>query len=292
MISQRTVGCLQSLLEFLFFRQPHNVGSLWSWHFLRIALYKENVQDHWLDYIYQETQGIPGRFLPLIYDGTIPAYLNRGDVWGQPQPRKEDKELGQALIATIIVVTAARVITIHMHMDELLASLKLDGYELIAGKLTPVAIPGIDLQAEEDYLLSKIRRIGPANLEEIRHHYDEAVKTFVNRNWGPSSSENRNFFIALLRGLRELATKRGGVPAFNQAGKDGPLINDFQTIGLLTEQEKDAVLKVWVLLSHSGPHVGIKEEESALLGRILVLGMTRWVYLKFEDWAEKKKKNP
>ncbi len=35
-------------------------------------------------------------------------------------------------------------------------------------------------------------------------------------------------------------------------------IKDYRTIGLLTEEEKEAVLKLWVLLSYSGPHVGIK----------------------------------
>jgi hypothetical protein len=85
---------------------------------------------------------------------------------------------------------------------------------------------------------------------------------------------------------------KGSVSAYNQPGKDGPLIQDFHAIGMLTEQEKNAVLNVWILLSHSGPHVGIKEEESALLGRILVLGMTRWVCLKFEDWAAKGFKKP
>jgi hypothetical protein len=291
MISQRTVGCLQTLLEWLFNRGSR-VNSLWSWSQLKLALYKEDVNINWLDYIYEECQGIPQRFLPLIYDGTIPAYVTRSNSSWQPAPNDEDKALGQALIALIIQATAARVAEVdRAYMDEVLASLKLDGYELIAGKVTLATVSGVDLQYEEDYLLSQIRQIGPANLEEIRHHYDEAVKTFVNKNWGSSSTENRNFFVALLRGLREVASTRGGIPAFNQPGKDGPLINDFQTIGMLTEQEKDAVLKVWVLLCHSGPHVGIKEEESALLGRIFVLGMTRWVCLKFEDWSAKGFKN-
>jgi hypothetical protein len=200
--------------------------------------------------------------------------------------------MGQALIAVIIQVTAVRVAETHVNMHEVKASLKLDGYELIAGKVTPAGVPGVDVKAEEDYLVSQITRIGPAKLEEIRHHYIEAEKTFLNRNWGSTSTENRNFFTALLRGLRELATMKGSVSAYNQPGKDGPLIQDFHAIGMLTEQEKNAVLNVWILLSHSGPHVGIKEEESALLGRILVLGMTRWVCLKFEDWAAKGFKKP
>ena len=277
MISQRTVGRLQHLLEFLY-RDHKPLGHLWSWHNLRRALYEEGVDTHWLDYIYHEHFGYPDRFLPLILDGTIPAYLTRNDGFGRPEPNKEDIVLGQTLIALIIQVTAVRVDGIReiagpqLLMNEVLASLKLDGYELVAGKVTPAAIPGVDLPAEEDYLLSQIRRIGPDNLEEIRHHYGEAVRTFVNRNWGATTSENRNFFIALLRGLRELATTRGGIPAFNQPGKDGPLIHDFHTIGMLTVPEMNAILHVWILLSHAGPHVGIKEEESALLGRVLVLG--------------------
>lgn len=296
MISQRTVGRLQRLLEFLFRKDPR-FGQLWSWQKLKLALYEENVDINWLNYISEEYLGYPYKFLPLIHDGTIPAYVTRNDGWGQPAPNKQDVVFGQVLIALIVQVTATRVAGLQEIAgpqeltDEVLAGLKLDGYELIAGKVTSAGVPGVDVKAEEDYLLSHIRRIGPANLEEIRHHYDEAVETFVNRNWGSTSSENRNFFIALLRGLRELATTKG-VPAYKQPGQDGPLIRDFQAIGMLTEQEMEAVRNVWVLLSHSGPHVGIKEEESALLGRILVLGMTRWVCLKFEDWAAKGFKKP
>ncbi len=266
---------------------------MWSWHELRLALYAEGVDHNWLEYISQEYFGNPHRFLPLILDGTIPAYLTRNDGWGQPEPNDEDRVFGQALIATTVQVVAVHVAAVRLVagpqdlLDEVVASLKLDGYDLVEGKVTPTAIPGVDLQKEGDYLLAQIRRIGPGNLEEIRHHYDEATQTYLNGNWGASAGENRNFLIALLRGLRELATTKGGIPRYNQQGKDGPLIHDFHAIGMLTDHERDAVLHVWVLLSHAGPHVGIKEEESALLGRILVLGMTRWVCLKFEDWAAK-----
>ena len=214
MISQRTVGHLQGLLEFLFSGRP--LGPLWAWHLLKQALYQEGVDFHWLQYIYDEFQWHPSKFLPLIHDGTIPFELTRNTGLGHPVRNNEDRVLGQGLIALIVQVTAARVAEIRdiagpqRLMDQVLASLKLDGYELIAGKVTPAGVPGVDVKAEENYLVSQIVRIGPANLEEIRYHYIEAEETFVNRNWGSTSSENRNFFIALLRGLRELATMKGG----------------------------------------------------------------------------------
>jgi hypothetical protein len=141
----------------------------------------------------------------------------------------------------------------------------------------------MDLQQEDDYLIGLLRKLQPANLETIVHHHDEAEKSFANRVWGPASAETRNFFVAILRGLRERATKNGKTQPFS-VGNDSDLIKNFEAIGLLSEEETAAVLKIWVLLSYSGPHVGIQDQDRAKLTRLLVLGMTQWLCLKFTDW--------
>ncbi len=45
-------------------------------------------------------------------------------------------------------------------------------------------------------------------------------------------------------------------------------------------------MHVWVLLCNAGPHVGIKEEDTAGLSRLLTIGMTEWVALKFIGWEK------
>jgi len=111
---------------------------------------------------------------------------------------------------------------------------------------------GINLQAEDDYVVHLIRSIAPSNIDVILHHHGEADETFVNRNWGAASGETRNFSVALLRGLRDVATTRGGVAPYAH-GNDSGLIEDFHKRGLLTSEEKEAILKLWVRLSYSGP---------------------------------------
>jgi hypothetical protein len=83
--------------------------------------------------------------------------------------------------------------------------------------------------------------------------------------------------------VRERATLSGKAKPFS-SGNDSDLIKNFETIGLLSEGETAAVLKIWVLLSYSGPHVGIQDQDRAKLTRLLVLGMTQWLCLKFTDW--------
>lgn len=136
------------------------------------------------------------------------------------------------------------------------------------------------LDEEDDFLIRLIRALQPPNLDVIRHHHKEADETFVNGNWGSASGETRNFFVAVLRGLREAATSRGGLPAFTFGNEKG-LMEDYVKIGLLTEEEKEAILKLWVLLSYSGSHLGIQPQHRARLTRLLVLGLTQWLCLKF-----------
>jgi hypothetical protein len=45
-------------------------------------------------------------------------------------------------------------------------------------------------------------------------------------------------------------------------------------------------MHVSLLLSYSGPHPGIKEEDSARLSRLLAIGMAEWVALRFIAWEK------
>ena len=244
-----------------------------------------------LNHIDWEYRFKPSDFLPAIHDGTIPAYVYRNDGCGQPVPNATDVAMGQQLLKTFAEVAPRRGLSLPDRVpdaknaaNELLASLEIDGYEFVSGRLVPATLKGVSLQAEENHLIHLIRTIGPPNLEAILHHHDQADETFVNGNWGSASSETRNFFIAVLRGLRDVATSTGGIKAFAD-GNDKNLIEDFKTIGLLTDEEKEAILKLWVLLSYSGPHVGIHDQERARLTRLLVLGLVQLLWLKFIAWA-------
>lgn len=282
-ISQKTVGKLIKLWE-----QGLFARGIWTWGECRAALYEGGFDVRLLAYLLQEFQGNPSVFLPLIYDGTIPAYVLHNPGYGTPVPDDEDREKGQTwLIGMVqVVLSEAEPMRAALPVDELIASLKEDGLDYIRGKVVPAAVKAVDLEPEDQYLLALIRSINPPNIDEVKHHHDESDKAFANGIWGGASSETRNFLIAVLRGLREVATSRGKIPPFKQPGKDGPLIEDFKSIGLFTDDEKNAVMYVWVLLSYSGPHVGIKEEDSARLSRLLAIGMTEWTTLKFIEWEK------
>jgi len=290
-ISQRTVRKLDAVLRRLFWRRRRTFP-LWTWRQFRDALYEHGFDVHLLDYLEQEYQGNATRFLPLIHDGTIPAYVYRNEGFGNPAPNEEDQRIGQEMLALMIQVVIPEAESFAPHVeqhpkvlsDELIASLKEDGFDFIGGKVVSAGIKAVDLVKEDEYIIGLIRSIKPANMDEIQHHHDESDKASANGGWGAASSEARNFLVGTLRGLRDVATLRGKVPTYKQPEKDGPLIEDFKSVGLFTEEEKNAVMHVWVLLSHSGPHVGIKEEDSARLSRLLAIGMTEWIALKFVQW--------
>jgi len=293
MISQKTVRKLDALLRHLFTPPPETLP-FWTWQDFRDALYERKCDVRLLDYLERRYHRDPAHFLPLIHDGTIPAFMDRHDGFGHPAPNQEDQWSGQQILAVMIQVVIPYAESIPAGVedhpkaftDEVIASLREDGLDFIGGRVVASGTKAVDLEREDEYLIALVRSIKPARMDEIQYHHDESDKAFANGGWGSASSEARNFLVATLRALREVATARGGIPPYKQPGKDGPLIEDFKRIGFFTEAEMNAVMHVWVLLSHSGPHVGVKEQDSARLSRLLATGMTEWIALKFIEWEK------
>jgi hypothetical protein len=286
-LSQRSVGKLQVLLQMLFARPPQTLQLLPEPEYKRL-LYEREISIDVLDHIGDRYRWRPSQFLAAMYDGRVYACATRPG-YGDPVPTAKDVLINRLLLMTFAEVALDRGLSMPGHLAEpkqaaleLLGSLQLDGYEYIEGKLVEAALKGVDLQAEDEYLLHLLKEINPDNLSAILHHHKEADDTYVGGNWGPASSETRNFFVAVLRGIRNVATKQGAAGPF--AGPEKNLINNLQEIGFLDSEEKEAVLKIWVLLSYSGAHPGVQPPERARLTRLLVLGLTEWLCLKFTAW--------
>lgn len=290
MLSQRTVGKLQVLLQVLFRRPPQTFQLLSQMEYKR-RLYEADIPARILEHIEDRYDWQPSAFLPALYDGRALAFFaNEG--YGEPEPGEGEQEIGRALLLIFTQVALEHGLTLPNHLaaviaiaKEVLASLQLDGFDYVGGKVVPAALRGVDLQEEHEYLLRLLHDIKPPNIGLIAHHYKEADDTYSSGKWGSSSNETRNFFIAVLRGLRDVATAHGA-PVLNQPVSDKNLIEDYERIGFLTVEEKEAVLKLWVLLSYSGSHPGIQDTDRARLTRLLVLGLTEWLCLKTAAYAK------
>src|SRR5689334_22850536 len=135
MISQRSVGRLQRLLQRLFIRPPQTIPLL-SWAEFRTQLYEQDVDHRILDHLERLYSQNPSRFLPAIHDGTIPANILRD--WGG-KPESWDRGKGQELLKVIAEVALRRGLSLPPHLPEVIAiarelqaSLELDGYAFIA----------------------------------------------------------------------------------------------------------------------------------------------------------------
>ena len=135
-------------------REPQTIPLL-SWPEYRTQLYEEGVDRHLLNHIDWEYHSNTSDFLPAIHDGTIPAYVYRNDGTGQPVPIATDVAMGQQLLGTFAEVALRRGLSLPDHIpdakhaaNELMASLEIDGYELVSGRLIPATLKGMSLQAE------------------------------------------------------------------------------------------------------------------------------------------------
>ncbi len=186
MISQKTVGKLDAVLRRLFFFRPsERILPLWTWLGFRAAMYEREFDIHFLKYLEREYGGKPSLFLPLIYDGTIHAFVYRNDGSGQPTPNEDDRKNGQQTLCVMIEVVISYSQKIQDHVErptprelsaEVIASLRKDGLDFIGGKVVPAEMKSVNLKKEDEYLIGLIRAIGPPNMAEIQHHHDESDK--------------------------------------------------------------------------------------------------------------------
>jgi hypothetical protein len=286
-ISQRSVGRLQRLLRSIHSCTHHGAAIL-TWAQYKQELYENGIGQNLLLLVEYRYTVADADYLPAIHDESIPKKIRLANF--DRDGTLESPEGVDYLI--VFMEIAIRETLAHRGnftedrdlAEELLASLQIDGFEFVAGKLIPATFSGIDLAREDDFLIGAIRNLKLDNMKVILNHHDEADKAYANQSWGPASSETRNFFIAVLRGLRARATQLGAPEWSSDNDKD--LILNFKTIGILQEHETEVLEKLRVLLSYSGPHVGIQEQDRARLTRLLILGQAQWLLLRFAAWKK------
>jgi hypothetical protein len=110
----------------------------------------------------------------------------------------------------------------------------------------------------------------------------------LNNKWGDSISNSRNFLEALLESISHtLHTKNGLTTSL----PDRPVfVRDFlEQQGFIDRVEKDAISKVYGLISNTGAHPNIAEKDQARLMRHLALSFSQFALLRWEGYL---KNNP
>ena len=162
-------------------------------------------------------------------------------------------------------------------IDELKSLLELDSYIFKAPTLFQVEGSVIQEEAEQNYLEHLIEEVNLSDNELIKHHIKNAEEHYQKGRWDDSIANSRKFLEAILKQIAQLL-------GMKPKSLDSPYeVREYlQVKGLIEKKEKEAIAKVYGLLSETGSHPYIAEKDQARLMWHLALTFSQFVLLRFQ----------
>lgn len=170
----------------------------------------------------------------------------------------------------------------------LLRQLELDGYVLIDSKLLSPEEEIINVEEEVNLLKSLYTSLGLDNSKVAFHHLDLSEEHYIAEKWDDSISNSRKFLESVLQEVsaaRFLSEKGSPMPE-SRLNKPVDVREYLERAGLLEKKEKDAVAKVYGLLSHTGGHPYMAENDQARLLRHLSLTLSQFALLRYRGYTQ------
>lgn len=176
-------------------------------------------------------------------------------------------------------------------VKELTAHLELDGYVYREGTLYQIDTSVINEQEEQSYLENLIDRLALSDKDIIKHHIKNAEEHYVNGKWDDSIANSRKFLEAILAQIAEAFNVKKYTVSLSPSKLQKPFeVRDYlEREKLIETKEKEAIAKVYGLLSGTGSHPYIAEKDQARLMWHLALTFSQFVLLRYEGYL---KSNP
>lgn len=144
----------------------------------------------------------------------------------------------------------------------------------------------LDLLTEEAVgtLLHLVQSLNFSNDTVIRHHLEQTDDHYTAGRWDDSIGNARKVWEAVLQEAAAVHNQRvTGTPLPERTYTSPAGVRDYlESAGLLVIKEKDAIAKVYGLMSETGGHPYIAEKDQARLMRHLALTFSEFVLLRLQ----------
>ncbi len=169
-------------------------------------------------------------------------------------------------------------------VKKLLSGLELDGYIYRDSRLLVPEEDVIDVEAESSLLKTLFSSLTLSNQETAFHHLDLSEEHYIAQRWDDSISNSRKFLECVLQEIAAYYNLHKTGSSLSQATYESPVqVREFLVQeGLLEAKEKEAVAKVYGLLSHTGGHPYMAQNDQARLLRHLALTFSQFALLRFQ----------
>jgi hypothetical protein len=170
------------------------------------------------------------------------------------------------------------------HYEGVRRQLELDGYSYQDGRLLRREEDAVEVEEAKGVLHRLYKELALANEDVAIHHLRLSEEHYVTAKWDDCISNSRKFLECV---LKEVAAKHAEVAEGRSLGKnvkDSPAeVRDYLVrASLLESKEKDALAKVYGLLSHTGGHPYMAQADQARLLRHLALTFSQFAMLRLQ----------
>ncbi len=168
--------------------------------------------------------------------------------------------------------------------EEVVRRLEIDGYVFEDGELRQTEVEVLDVEAEKGLLESLHTKLNLADREQTFGFLKLAEDHYVAGRWSDCIGNARKFFEAILQQVanqHSLASKNSSL-ASTTLSRPVAVREYLESEKLLEKKEREAVDKIYGLLSHTGGHPYMAEKDQARLLRQVCLTMTQFVMLRLE----------
>ena len=170
------------------------------------------------------------------------------------------------------------------HRDELLRRLELDGYVMRDSSLFFTGADVLNVEEERTLLHHLHTSLGLPDQSQTFQFLQLAEEHFVAGRWSDCIGNARKFFEAILAQIAATYSQRKLSTPLDVAVTSHPgSVRQFLEVkGLIEKKEREAIDKVYGLLSHTGGHPYMAEGDQARLLRQLSLILTQFALLRLE----------
>jgi hypothetical protein len=168
--------------------------------------------------------------------------------------------------------------------DEMTRRLEIDGYVFRDDELYQTEIEILDVETETGLLQNLHSALNLSDRQETFEFLKLTEDHYVSCRWSDSISNARKFFEVILQQVayRHASAAKGTILDSSTLQRPVAVREYLENEGLLEKKEREAVDKIYGLLSHTGGHPYMAEKDQARLLRQISLTVTQFIMLRLE----------
>jgi hypothetical protein len=172
---------------------------------------------------------------------------------------------------------------------QITTELEIDGYIFRDGRLFFTEAAILDTEGEEGILIKLVKDLALSNQDVLEHTLELSETHYLGGKWDDCIANSRRFLEAVLQEIAARYHLQTTIKPISVSVYDRPVEvrNYLESQGLLEPKEKDAIAKVYGLMSETGSHPYIAEKDQARLMRYLALTFAQFALLRLQGALSK-----